>query len=129
MSIWYPRHMLQFRIGLFYGAATVAGTFFQKRILCQGQLTFTDRCILWRACLWYLVHVGNSWLAGLVLDICAWLRSISLAHHDVAQQSVGSQILEGIATVVVGFIAFFGGFIQKTNNHYYHSDTLAADSR
>ncbi|KAH9919552.1 MFS general substrate transporter [Fomitopsis serialis] len=27
MSIWYPRHMLQFRVGLFYGAATVAGAF------------------------------------------------------------------------------------------------------
>ncbi|PPR00405.1 hypothetical protein CVT26_009690 [Gymnopilus dilepis] len=27
LSLWYPRHMLQVRIGLFYGATTVAGAF------------------------------------------------------------------------------------------------------
>ncbi|KAH9835024.1 MFS general substrate transporter [Rhodofomes roseus] len=27
MTIWYPRHMLQFRIGLFYGGASAAGAF------------------------------------------------------------------------------------------------------
>ncbi|KAF8883084.1 MFS general substrate transporter [Gymnopilus junonius] len=27
LSLWYPRHKLQVRIGLFYGAATVAGAF------------------------------------------------------------------------------------------------------
>lgn len=26
LSMWYPRHELQFRIGLFWGGATVAGT-------------------------------------------------------------------------------------------------------
>ncbi|KAL5478623.1 hypothetical protein ACEPAI_2808 [Sanghuangporus weigelae] len=27
LSIWYPRHRLQYRVGLFFGAATVAGAF------------------------------------------------------------------------------------------------------
>ncbi|KAG2141409.1 MFS general substrate transporter, partial [Suillus bovinus] len=27
LTFWYPRHMLQYRIGLFFGAATVAGAF------------------------------------------------------------------------------------------------------
>ncbi|KAI0804538.1 MFS general substrate transporter [Irpex lacteus] len=27
LSIWYPRHMLQWRIGIFYGGATIAGAF------------------------------------------------------------------------------------------------------
>ncbi|KAH0838727.1 MFS general substrate transporter [Lanmaoa asiatica] len=27
LTLWYPRHMLQYRIGLFFGAATVAGAF------------------------------------------------------------------------------------------------------
>ncbi|KAL4251559.1 MFS transporter superfamily protein [Abortiporus biennis] len=27
LSIWYPRHMLQYRVGIFYGGATIAGAF------------------------------------------------------------------------------------------------------
>ncbi|KAH9914901.1 MFS general substrate transporter [Epithele typhae] len=27
LSLWYPRHMLQFRVGMFFGGATVAGAF------------------------------------------------------------------------------------------------------
>ncbi|KAG2335419.1 hypothetical protein BDR05DRAFT_971675 [Suillus weaverae] len=27
LTLWYPRHMLQYRIGLFFGAATVGGAF------------------------------------------------------------------------------------------------------
>ncbi|KAH7908986.1 MFS general substrate transporter [Hygrophoropsis aurantiaca] len=27
LSLWYPRHMLQYRVGLFFGAATLAGAF------------------------------------------------------------------------------------------------------
>ena len=27
LSIWYPRHMLQYRIGIFYGGASIAGAF------------------------------------------------------------------------------------------------------
>ncbi|EKM57352.1 uncharacterized protein PHACADRAFT_119721 [Phanerochaete carnosa HHB-10118-sp] len=34
LSIWYPRHKLQFRIGLFWGGATIAGAF--SGILAYG---------------------------------------------------------------------------------------------
>lgn len=27
LSIWYPRRMVQYRVGMFYGAATIAGAF------------------------------------------------------------------------------------------------------
>ncbi|KAG0692234.1 MFS general substrate transporter [Suillus ampliporus] len=27
LTLWYPRHMLQYRVGLFFGAATIAGAF------------------------------------------------------------------------------------------------------
>lgn len=27
LTLWYPRHMLQYRVGLFFGAATLAGAF------------------------------------------------------------------------------------------------------
>ncbi|KAJ3484973.1 hypothetical protein NLI96_g5276 [Meripilus lineatus] len=27
LTLWYPRHMLQYRVGIFYGGATVAGAF------------------------------------------------------------------------------------------------------
>ncbi|KZT63332.1 MFS general substrate transporter [Daedalea quercina L-15889] len=67
MSIWYPRHMLQFRVGLFYGAATVAGAF-------SGVLAY-----------------GISFMSG-TRGLLGWSWIF---------------ILEGIATVVVGAIAFF----------------------
>lgn len=27
LSLWYPRHMLQYRVGIFFGGATLAGAF------------------------------------------------------------------------------------------------------
>ena len=34
LSLWYPRHKLQYRIGLFFGAASVSGAF--SGILAYG---------------------------------------------------------------------------------------------
>ncbi|EMD36671.1 hypothetical protein CERSUDRAFT_94946 [Gelatoporia subvermispora B] len=67
LTLWYPRHMLQFRVGIFYGGATVAGAF-------SGLLAF-----------------GISFMSG-TSGLLGWSWIF---------------ILEGIATVVVGFIAFF----------------------
>ncbi|XP_006457726.1 hypothetical protein AGABI2DRAFT_182882 [Agaricus bisporus var. bisporus H97] len=67
LSIWYPRHMLQYRIGLFFGAASLAGAF-------SGLLAYAIS---------FMSGVGGKlgW---------SWIF-----------------ILEGLATIVIGLIAFF----------------------
>ncbi|KAJ7723566.1 MFS general substrate transporter [Mycena metata] len=66
LSLWYPRHMLQWRIGLFFGAASLAGA-------CSGLLAY-----------------GINFLSGTQgLEGWSWIF-----------------ILEGIATVAVGLLAF-----------------------
>ncbi|KAH9029003.1 MFS general substrate transporter [Lactarius pseudohatsudake] len=67
LSIWYPRSMYQFRVGLFFGAASMAGAFSGLLAYAISFMGGTDGLLGW------------SWIF----------------------------ILEGIATVVVGIIAFF----------------------
>ncbi|KAA1475242.1 MFS general substrate transporter, partial [Dentipellis sp. KUC8613] len=67
LTLWYPRAMLQFRVGIFFGAASLAGAF-------SGLLAFAISFMS-----------GTRGLLG-----WSWIF-----------------ILEGIATVVVGFIALF----------------------
>ncbi|KAI0692599.1 MFS general substrate transporter [Cerioporus squamosus] len=67
LSMWYPRQMLQTRMGLFWGGATLAGAF-------SGLLAFVI-----------------SFMAGTAgLEGWSWIF-----------------IIEGMATVVVGIVAFF----------------------
>ncbi|TDL18250.1 MFS general substrate transporter [Rickenella mellea] len=66
LTLWYPRHMLQYRVGLFFGAATLAGAF-------SGLLAFA------------IEFMGGT--QG--LEAWSWIF-----------------ILEGIATVAVGTLAF-----------------------
>jgi hypothetical protein len=51
LSLWYPRHVLQLRIGLFYSAASLAGAFSGLSILsdnlgpgCRSRRPFWPRC-------------------------------------------------------------------------------------
>ncbi|CAA7263446.1 unnamed protein product [Cyclocybe aegerita] len=67
LSLWYPRHQLQFRIGLFFGSASLAGAF-------SGLLAY-----------------GISFMSG-TQGLLGWSWIF---------------ILEGIATVAVGILAFF----------------------
>ncbi|KAF8153406.1 MFS general substrate transporter [Crassisporium funariophilum] len=67
LTLWYPRHQLQLRIGLFFGAASLAGAF-------SGLLAF-----------------GISFMSG-TEGLLGWSWIF---------------ILEGIATVAVGLLAFF----------------------
>ncbi|KAF9558966.1 MFS general substrate transporter [Agrocybe pediades] len=67
LTLWYPRHALQYRIGLFFGAASLAGAF-------SGLLAF-----------------GISFMSG-TRGLLGWSWIF---------------ILEGIATVAVGILAFF----------------------
>ncbi|KAK7033226.1 major facilitator superfamily domain-containing protein [Favolaschia claudopus] len=66
LSLWYPRHMLQWRIGIFFGAASMAGAF-------SGLLAF-----------------GINFMSG-THGLLGWSWIF---------------ILEGIATVAVGLVAF-----------------------
>ncbi|KAF5328441.1 hypothetical protein D9619_013250 [Psilocybe cf. subviscida] len=66
LTLWYPRHQLQLRIGLFFGAASLAGAF-------SGLLAFAIHFMSGTAGL-----LGWSWIF----------------------------ILEGMATVLVGLLAF-----------------------
>ncbi|KZT08235.1 MFS general substrate transporter [Laetiporus sulphureus 93-53] len=72
LTLWYPRHMLQFRVALFYGGATIAGAF-------SGLLAF-----------------GISYMSG-TAGLLGWSWIF---------------IIEGLTTVVVGCIAFFGEFLR-----------------
>nr|VWP02019.1 Hyaluronate lyase (EC (Hyaluronidase) (HYase) [Ganoderma boninense] len=67
LSLWYPRHMLQYRVGIFFGGATLAGAF-------SGLLAF-----------------GISFMSG-TAGMLGWSWIF---------------IIEGLATVVVGFVSFF----------------------
>ncbi|KAJ7646876.1 MFS general substrate transporter [Roridomyces roridus] len=67
LSLWYPRHMLQWRVAIFYGAASMAGAF-------SGLLAF-----------------GINFMSG-TKGLLGWSWIF---------------ILEGIATVIVGLVAFF----------------------
>ncbi|KAF7328267.1 putative transporter C11D3.18C [Mycena venus] len=77
LSLWYPRHMLQLRIGLFYSAASLAGAF--SGLLAYG-IDFMN---------------GTRGLLG-----WSWIF-----------------ILEGIATVLVGILAFFGASLSKRKKY------------
>ena len=94
--------MLQLRIGIFFGGATIAGLsmtsaqVFQFNLLC--------RRILRSSCIWHLLHEWHTRIGRMVLDICtSMILAQQLCIHDIC-----SKIIEGVATVGVGLLAYFG---------------------
>jgi len=80
LSIWYPRHHLQFRIGLFFGAASLSGKspcltiihVFQPALSLFTKL-IPHRCIFRSACLCYKLHGWQEWSPRMVLDLRTFL--------------------------------------------------------
>ncbi|KAJ7881427.1 MFS general substrate transporter, partial [Mycena leptocephala] len=63
LSLWYPRHMLQLRIGLFFGAASLAGAF--SGLLAYGInfMSGTHKLLGWSGFLFCLVQEGIATVA------------------------------------------------------------------
>ena len=73
MTLWYPRHKLQFRIGLFYGGASAAGISCILRlyvIASAYSLNAQLRGLFRSARIWHFLHVRHSWTSWMVLDVC-----------------------------------------------------------
>lgn len=81
--------MLQWRIGLFFGAASLAGAFGGALAYGISFMSGTRGLLGW-SWIFILVRVRN--------------KDSSLFLVDRAMQ-------EGIATVIVGFVVFFGSYI------------------
>jgi hypothetical protein len=90
LTLWYPRHMLQYRIGLFFGAASVSGAF--SGILGYG-ISFMS---------------GTAGRSG-----WSWIFVRPTRVFLVEPRSDRRQILEGCATVCVGVLAAFGASVQS----------------
>ena len=85
LTFWYPRHKLQYRIGLFFGAASVSGAF--SGILGYG-ISFMS---------------GTAGRSG-----WCWIFVRPIWIFLMKPRSNLRQILEGCATVCVGVLAAFG---------------------
>lgn len=98
LTLWYPRHKLQFRIGIFFGAASLAGAF--SGLLAYGISFMSGTGGL----------LGWSWIFVSMLKM-----SLKLSRLNT------NQILEGILTVLVGILAFFGMFSYVVSDYYADS--------
>jgi hypothetical protein len=93
--LWYPRHQLQKRIGFFFGAATLAGAF-------SGILAY-----------------GISFMSG-IRGYLGWSWIFVRLHMDRGPEILMfSEILEGLATIVVGLVALFSKDVVLTLICFY----------
>ena len=85
LTLWYPRHKLQMRIGLFFGAASLAGAF-------SGLLAY-----------------GIGFMSGMQ-GLLGWswiFVSVIITPYTVVSSDALLKVLEGLATIAVGSLAFF----------------------
>ncbi|KAI0365421.1 MFS general substrate transporter [Pilatotrama ljubarskyi] len=88
ITMWYPRHMVQYRIGLFWGGATFAGAFSGLLAFGISFMSGTGGLLGWS---WIFVS-----LSAAVDSVC---EIIQLALHIM-------QIIEGLIGVVIASTAF-----------------------
>ena len=80
LSIWYSRHMLQWRIGIFYGGATIAGVLSLVHS-SNTQSHLSRRSVLRSPCLCDFFHERYARIGGLVMDFCEPGQTIVLRHN------------------------------------------------
>ncbi|KAG9310068.1 MFS general substrate transporter [Chiua virens] len=61
LTLWYPRHMLQYRVGLFFGAATLAGAFSGLLAFGLGYMGGIDHLEGWS---WIFIIEGLITIVG-----------------------------------------------------------------
>ncbi|KAJ3558218.1 hypothetical protein NM688_g1060 [Phlebia brevispora] len=85
LSMWYPRHMLQFRIGMFWGGATIAGAF--SGILAYGIsfMSGTSGRLGWS---WIFIIEGSFTVAVGLVSIFVLIDSPSTAKFLTPQERV-----------------------------------------
>ncbi|KAF8629066.1 hypothetical protein AX15_003563 [Amanita polypyramis BW_CC] len=66
LTMWYPRHALQMRIGYFFGAATIAGAFSGLFAYCIGFMSGTRGYLGWS---WIFIIEGAATVAVGVLAL------------------------------------------------------------
>ena len=86
LTMWYPRHMLQKRIAVFYGGATIAGASSGLLAFAISYMSGIDGLLGW------------SWIFVRMIPI-----TLALSPGPNSRQ-----IIEGLATIVVGLVATFG---------------------
>ncbi|KAG9310071.1 MFS general substrate transporter [Chiua virens] len=85
LTLWYPRHMLQYRVGLFFGAATAAG---QENIKVFHTIIFKRKI---KGAFSGLLAFGLGYMGGIDhLEGWSWIF-----------------IVEGLVTILGGFFALF----------------------
>lgn len=83
--MWYPRHKLQFRIGLLWAGAAIAGAF-------SGLLAY-----------------GISFMSGIGGKLgWSWIFVSYFLYHLCPLFLSRTKILEGLLTIIVGIVAYFG---------------------
>ncbi|KAI0073057.1 MFS general substrate transporter [Panus rudis PR-1116 ss-1] len=66
LTLWYPRHMLQYRVGIFYGGATVAGAFSGLLAFAISFMSGTAGMLGWS---WIFIIEGIATVAVGILSI------------------------------------------------------------
>ncbi|TFY59400.1 hypothetical protein EVJ58_g5799 [Rhodofomes roseus] len=107
LTLWYPRHMVQTRLALFCGGTTL---WYASQCVTSRSYLALPLALLEGAFSGILAY-GISFMSG-TAGLLAWSWLFVCNVHDPARTDVTdavsfAQIIEGIATIVVGTVALF----------------------